>query len=415
MMHCEPDHIGDAFSLLSAQAVRDRAHRLLALGLRDELPHFRVNLSRLDATADAVLAEMRKNYPMGEIPFHSRWRHFMVNGRDHWAAIAEKVHWFNPAARARAEFDLAVVSVLLDAGAGSRWRYRDRISGLSIGRSEGLAMASLNLFAKGLFSARLNDPLRVDAEALLRLTVADLEDGFQVTSDNPLVGIKGRTELLRRLGGLLASRPEIFAKSDTARPGGLFDHLVLLSQDGTIAGTKILAELLRQFGPIWPSPITLGGVPLGDCWCHPALSTNDATSELMPLHKLSQWMTYSLIEPFQRAGFKVDHVDGLTGLAEYRNGGLLIDCGVLSLRDASHLKLEHPVSSTLVVEWRALTVALLDRVADLMRQRLDRDVTSLPLAKILEGGTWAAGRAIAFDRRPDGSPPLRVISDGTVF
>ena len=88
---------------------------------------------------------------------------------------------------------------------------------------------------------------------------------------------------------------------------------------------------------------------------------------------------------------------------------------MLSLRDASDLNLEHPVSSTVVVEWRALTVALLDRVADLMRQRLDRDVTSLPLAKILEGGTWAAGRAIAFDRRPDGSPPLLVISDGTVF
>ena len=101
MMHCEPDHIGDAFSLLSAQAVRDRAHRLLALGLRDELPHFRVNLGRLDATAAAVLAEMRKNYPTGEIPIHSRWRHFMVDGRDRWAAIAERVHWFNQAARAR--------------------------------------------------------------------------------------------------------------------------------------------------------------------------------------------------------------------------------------------------------------------------------------------------------------------------
>src|SRR5215471_20046222 len=290
MMHCDPDHIGGAYSLLSAQAVRDRAHRLLALGLRDELPHFRVNLGRLDATAAAVLAGMRKNYPAGEIPIHSRWRHFMVDGRDQLDCYRRKSALVQ-SSRARAEFDLAVVSVLLDAGAGSRWRYRDRISGLSIGRSEGLAMASLNLFAKGLFSARLNDPLRVDAEALLRLTVADLEDGFQVTSDNPLVGIKGRTELLRQLGSLLASKPEIFARSDTARPGGLFDHLVLLSQDGTIAGTKILAELLRQFGPIWPSPITLGGVPLGDCWCHPALSTNDATSELMPLHKLSQWMT----------------------------------------------------------------------------------------------------------------------------
>jgi hypothetical protein len=39
----------------------------------------------------------------------------------------------------------------------------------------------------------------------------------------------------------------------------------------------------------------------------------------------------------------------------------------------------------------------------------------LPLAKILQGGTWAAGRKIARERRADGSPPLRVVSDGTVF
>jgi len=67
------------------------------------------------------------------------------------------------------------------------------------------------------------------------------------------------------------------------------------------------------------------------------------------------------------------------------------------------------------VEWRALTVALLDRVADGMRQRLGLDATSLPLAKVLEGGTWAAGRRLARERREDASPPVKVISDGTVF
>ena len=45
----------------------------------------------------------------------------------------------------------------------------------------------------------------------------------------------------------------------------------------------------------------------------------------MPLHKLSQWLAYSLIEPLQRAGIAVTDIDGLTGLAEYRNGGLFID------------------------------------------------------------------------------------------
>jgi hypothetical protein len=68
-----------------------------------------------------------------------------------------------------------------------------------------------------------------------------------------------------------------------------------------------------------------------------------------------------------------------------------------------------------VVEWRALTVALLDRLADMLRERLNRDARSLPLASLLEGGTWAAGRAAAYARRADGSPPIKVISDGTVF
>jgi len=68
-----------------------------------------------------------------------------------------------------------------------------------------------------------------------------------------------------------------------------------------------------------------------------------------------------------------------------------------------------------VVEWRALTVGLLDRLALLVRCEFGMDESSLPLAKVLEGGTWSAGRRLAFERRPDGTPPIRVTSDGTVF
>jgi hypothetical protein len=145
------------------------------------------------------------------------------------------------------------------------------------------------------------------------------------------------------------------------------------------------------------------------------MTTADATSGLVPLHKLSQWLAYSLIEPLQTSGIRVTDIDGLTGLAEYRNGGLFVDTGVLAFRDAAAAQQEHEVSSPLVVEWRALTVALLDRVADGLRRRLGRDATSMPLAKILEGGTWAAGRRLARERRADASSPVKVISDGTVF
>ncbi len=108
---------------------------------------------------------------------------------------------------------------------------------------------------------------------------------------------------------------------------------------------------------------------LGDCWRHPALIAGDETDGLVPLHKLSQWLAYSLIEPLQQAGIEVTDIDGLTGLAEYRNGGLFIDTGVLALRDPGAAQREHTVDSELVVEWRALTVALLDRLADVVRAR----------------------------------------------
>ena len=403
------------YSLLSAQAVRSRALRMLALGLDDQLPHFRIELGRLEAVVDLVQATILKNHPSLDVPFHSRWRHFAVGGRDRWADLAAKTSWPDRAARARAEFDLAIVSVFLDAGAGPSWRYRDAASETTIGRSEGLAVASLAMFERGVFSAKPADPLRADADALRQLPVDALRGGFQVCPGNPLVGIEGRAGLLRNLGGVVGASPEIFAINDTPRPGGLFDHLAGLAVHQTIAAPTILAELLRRLGPIWPSRLMLGGVPLGDCWKHPLLVTDDATSGYVPLHKLSQWLSYSLIEPLRRAGIAVTDIDGLTGLAEYRNGGLFVDTGVLELRDPADAAREHDVASALVVEWRALTVALLDRVATRLRERLALNAETFPLAKVLEGGTWAAGRALAVERRPDGSAPLKVVSDGTVF
>jgi hypothetical protein len=278
-----------------------------------------------------------------------------------------------------------------------------------------VGLASLAMFADGAFSAAPLEPLRVDAGVLANLEVTNLERGMQVSDTNPLIGMDGRADLLRRLGRLVASKPDTFGSRDTPRPGGLFDRLAMLADGGKLPAPAILAELLQQLGPIWPSRLTLGGIALGDCWRHPAMTTADATSGLVPLHKLSQWLAYSLIEPLQTSGIDVTDIDGLTGLAEYRNGGLFVDTGVLAFRDAGDAQREHEVASPLVVEWRALTVALLDRVADALRRRLGADATSMPLAKILEGGTWAAGRVLARERRPDASPPVKVISDGTVF
>ena len=107
-------------------------------------------------------------------------------------------------------------------------------------------------------------------------------------------------------------------------------------------------------------------------------------------------------------------LDALTALPEYRNGGLLLDSGVLQLRDPSAAGQVWQPGDEIVVEWRALTVALLDEIAPHVRRQLRLDAERLPLACVLEGGTWAAGRELA-QRHRGGLPPLQVASDGTVF
>ena len=404
-----------ARSLLSAAAVRERAHEMLAAGLEDRLEHFTVDMESLGIAAQVVGEMIRVNYPDLDVPFHARWRHFVVGARDLWAERAALAQWRSPAAKARAEFDLAITSVLLDAGAGASWHYLDFATEQVVSRSEGLAVASLRMFEAGLFSGDPADPLRVDAERLTRLSHEEVATGFQSMVGNRLVGVEGRADLLASLGAAVAANPGVFARQDRARPGGLYDHLVDEADGGRIAAPRILEALLEHLGTIWPSRLTLGGVPLGDTWRHPAIRRHDATNGLVPIHKLSQWLAYSLIEPLQAAGIEVTDIDGLTGLAEYRNGGLFIDTGVLILRDPGEVEHAHEVGSPLIVEWRALTVALLDQLAEIVRQRVHKDTVSFPLARVLQGGTWAAGRAIARKRRADGSPPIKVISDGSVF
>jgi hypothetical protein len=401
--------------LLSATAVRERANVIFEAGLAGKLDHFAIDLDQLGHAADEVVATIRADYPDLHIPYHSRWRHFEAGGLDRWGALDEAAPWAGSASRARAAFDLAIVSVLLDAGAGAAWSYEEGRTGEIFARSEGLAVASFDMFISGAFSARPEDPFRADGLALESLDILELTRGFQISPANPLVGLDGRTALINRLGGVVQDSPEIFGLSEDPRPGGLFDLLARQAENGRLGAAAILEAVLIHLGPVWPGRLTLGGVELGDTWRHPAVRTNDETSELVPFHKLSQWLAYSLIEPLEDAGIQVVDLDGLTGLPEYRNGGLFVDTGVLQLKDEADLRRGHPVDSPLVVEWRALTVALLDWIAAEIREKLGLDAVSFPLAKVLEGGTWATGRRLARVRRPGGEPPIQVVSDGTVF
>ena len=384
--------------LRNPRTIRDCAEKMLELARGAALAHFTVDLERLPDVAERVVRLMRARYPeVAAIPYHSRWRHFAAGGVDRAAEFERRLaqSGVDNDARLRARFDLVIASVLLDAGAGPDWSFREAGTGCVLSRSEGLAVASFHLFMDGGLSSDPTRPLRADADALEAMTEDTLGRAFQVSAENPLVGLAGRVELLRRLGAAL-------------RAGHLADGVRYRVFDGVIPAADVLAAVLTSLSTIWPGRHEIAGVNLGDVWPH-------WSAGLVPFHKLSQWLTYSLLEPLEAGGIRVKDLDELTGLPEYRNGGLFVDAGVLVPRHEGVLAHEHAVDSELVVEWRALTVALLDRTAALVRGLTRLDARALPLAKVLEGGTWSAGREIARERRPDGRPPITVQSDGTVF
>ena len=177
----------------------------------------------------------------------------------------------------------------------------------------------------------------------------------------------------------------------------------------------MLATLLESLSSIWPSGLIIDGFAVGDAGRHPAVRTGDATYRIVPFHKLSQWLTYSLLEPLQAAGLSVEKLDELTALPEYRNGGLLVDLGVIRSREAMDPCVRHEVFSELVVEWRALTVALMDPLVALVGTRLGLasafSMPQMPAGWHLECRTQDRAGATP----PDGPPPILIAADGTVF
>lgn len=448
--------------------IRARCAAITRAVADDRSGWFRLDRTRLDDAAARVEAVIRRRFPDLRIPYHSRWRHFEAGGVDRKAELDAALAGLSPLDRARAQVDLTVVSVLLDAGAGPQWTYLERQGGLapaalpaervsrdelqalldqaSAGgaaataaapapapepvpepdrpagrytRSEGLGVASFRAFMAGAFSSTRGEPCRVDAAALRQIDVAVLRAVFQASPANPLVGLEGRAGLLQRLGEALAA--ESARDGTPARPGLLFDRLTAGGTRTEVAAADILRHLLQALAPIWTSGSTVMGVRAGDVWPHrwAGADAGDGSDDpvsrgWVPFHKLSQWLAYSLLEPLQWAGVTVTGLDALTGLPEYRNGGLLIDCGVIVPRSESFLQRHWKPADEFIVEWRALTVTLLDELAVRVRQRLGVSAEQMPLACILEGGTWTAGREVAQALR-QGTPPLHIDSDGTVF
>jgi len=402
---------------LSLSQIRKQCRRIYDLGVAGDLEHFDLHLEKLPDVVAFVKQVIGEAYPGGKdtVKPHSRVRHLenIPAYQDFLRGMEDAS--VDPYEQTRRLLDLVTVSVLVDAGAGQSWKYYH--NGQKFTSSEGLAVASLDMFLDGAFSSDQALKHRVNSYELIHNLSRDAFcKGFQCANEkeNPLQSVDGRFQLLKRLGSCLEENPQYFGK-ELQRPGNLLDyvlkHATKVENGYQVSLTDIWDVCARGLKKMWPQHA--GSIQSGDIWHYHRLTVpGQPGSDLVPFHKLTQWLIYSLVEVLEMSsiGIKVVGMEHMTALAEYRNGGLLTDLGVLKLKDSSdHLAL-HPVGSEVIVEWRALTIVLMDQISK------DEEFKDFTLAQVLEGGTWRAGRVIARKLRPlSGKPPIQIRSDGTVF
>jgi hypothetical protein len=394
-------------------SIRHSCYNLWTYAEQDQLKHFHYAAQKLPAAADYVLDVILDNYPKLDIPYHGRWRHFESAGINRIQILEQNVEGTE---FIRSAIELTIISILLDAGAGAQWHYMDHLSETTLAKSEGLAVASYNLFMRGIFSSDPDKLYQADALGLQNLSLDTLSNGLQVAAKNPIIGLAGRLELLQKLGRCVQDKDQYFGDSSGPnRLGNIISYWQKQAQNYCLPITAIFNTILDAFSDIWPGRYTIDGVNLGDVWPHSLNCTDLNPRGFVMFHKLSQWLCYSLIEPLETIGIKVTGLDSLTGLPEYRNGGLFVDLSVLTPKDANAFEITHSLGSEFIVEWRAMTVVLLDKLAAIIRDKLSLTAEQLPLVKVLQGGTWLAGRKIAQKLRSDGGPPFKLDSDGTLF
>ncbi|CAO3595117.1 unnamed protein product [Absidia cylindrospora] len=430
--------------LTSLRGVRERCFKVQEAAARQQLRHFDVDNSKLKDVVQIVVSLIKRDFDHpSEIPVHGRWRHFDAGGRpriqtliNSWASLGQ-----DTMEQTRRTLDLFTIGCLLDVEAGHNWSYREKTTNRVHKRCEGVAVAILDLFQTGRFSSDPSDPHRVDSEALAGLTYDDLATGLQVTDSNILVGLEDRLEMLHHLGQVLQSRLDFFGGA-VPRPGNLMDYLLahpttIMTQKGPLIHLETLWPIVQEMGEMWAAEKGKGGTPgFGDVWpCDTIQYSNDpnSTEHFVTFHKLSQWLVYSLIEPMTKLlGATIEGTDLLTPLPDYRNGGLLMDTGFITLKkDDLDRGLENyrqnslipgqpkveiapmfEMSDPVVIEWRALTTAYLDLVAERVRDTLKISRKDLTLSQLIEGGTWSAGRELAEISRPNTQEPPIVIKIG---
>ncbi|POF34427.1 DUF1688 family protein [Roseibium marinum] len=392
------------------------AHRFLDLAQAGTLAHVRVDLAKLGDALVTVLETTRENYPDFQIPPYGIWRDFEAGGIDRWGAMASARNFETAEDMLAAAADLAVLGTFMKTRHPQGWTFEDRMTGTSATGRQASALAAFHMFAAGSFSAEMTDPYRVDAETLIRLDAEELAFGLQWELADDAGLLEDMQRHLKRLGEALALRPDLFSEGDAIRPGSLATRLAKDGGGAVSAGT-LLDHLLEALAPVWEGGAQEGEISLGDSFGHsalPAALPEEESVIVVPFHLAAQEMVYALVEPFAWAGLEVAGLEDLTAPADEIHAALFVHTGAMAVRTAAD-ELTFQEERDRMIELRAVSSALTDRLAELLRRELEVPADQLPLTCILEGGTHRAGRRILERGAGDLSKLGKFMNPGPVF
>lgn len=403
---------GSNLDLFQPEEIRRRSHDLLAAAEGNELRHVDVDLSKLGDVLLTLLETTRENYPDFHIPPYGVWRDFEVGGIDRWAALANARAFESAEEMLAAAGDLAILGAFMKTMHPAGWTFEDQMTGTRVSGNQASALAAFHMFAAGSFSSEMTDPYRVDADTLIRMEKDELALGLQWDLQQDVDLLEAMQKHLKRFGEALALRPDLFSKDDATRPGLLAVELANKSGEA-VSARIVLDKLLEALAPVWVGGAEAGDIMLGDSFRHSG-DAGIAEGTVFPFHMAAQEMVYALVEPFAWAGFEVADLELLTAPADDTHASVFTKSGVLKIKDGPQTPMEDSVRDRMV-EIRAATLALTDRLADLLRRELDVPAEQLPLTCILEGGTCRLGTRILEEASGKNEKLGRYLNPGAVF
>jgi len=357
--------------------VRERAWMLLAAAERNQSDHFQLSPEAVDTVAVALARAIRETWGEAPPPLANLWHRLE---RHHPAALESLAETLrrgpggdDALERARSGADLALLHRVMTPSSPA-------------GGDPALPALVAHLAAGGCTASGAG--ARLDAPGLRRLLAND----GSLPPPEPLAQRLAEADVRRRLETLaqgLEQAPELYGIE--GRFGDLLDRLPTTNGNG-VTPQQLVDTLAPLIDPITASTVRIGGRLAGDVWRHPLAWAEDRSREIVPFHCLLLALVLDLVAPLEEAGRGLEQLDQLPVPADRALATTMLRLGLVRPRHAAVARLRHPPGSDIVVEIRALSLALAERLVDRLRAELGRTVHDLPVARIVEPLAQLAGK-----------------------